>query len=73
MKIFVKFTKTLHKYFVFYRNCEFGSHRDHTFKGDLAHVGRASALHAEGQGFDSLSLHYLYLTTGSLNDKTAGL
>ncbi len=33
-------------------------------KGGLAQLARAPALHAGGQGFDSLILHFLFLEIG---------
>ena len=38
--------------------CDFFIYNQNTFVGRLAQLARASALHAEGQGFESLNVHH---------------
>ena len=40
------------------RQCEILIYNQNTFVGCLAQLARASALHAEGQGFESLNIHH---------------
>ena len=42
------------------RSCGFDSHLWYV-NGGLAQLARASALHAEGHGFDSLLLHFVMI------------